>query len=174
MRSASKLILNLDGIMFLLRRIFLFIFCMSIIFTVWPQETNSQKKTDFLFLFFDAGETLALSPVFKSLDENNYDYKILVLGIGARNALIREKINKNVIDIEKECHTKFELGSPLYRENGVKKVRLDALVHCYQPNIVVTGIVSKIQSQLASFYKNSQNTLVVGYDDGFMIPPLKQ
>ena len=134
----------------------------------FPKKVSSEENhIDFVFAFFDAGETLSLLPVIQKMEKENISYKILPLGKGAMNALQKEKFNNNVVNIQSKCSNSFLLGESTNREKVMNIKTLKEVANCYHAKTVVTGMVSRYQSQLMEIFKNNSQSQLIGYFDGF-------
>lgn len=134
---------------------------------------NIEKEIDYLFVFFDAGETFSLLPVIQKMENEKLNYKILLLGNGSVNAIAKEKYTTNIIDIKKECSAHFILAESTFREREMNNKILQEVANCYHPKKVITGLVSRYQSQLSEYYNKNSTTQLIGYYDGFSLPELK-
>ena len=73
----------------LLLVLFLITSCHSI------NSNNANNNIDYLYIFYDAGETLSLLPVIEKMEKENLKYKILLLGKGSLNAIEKSNFTKN-------------------------------------------------------------------------------
>ena len=80
-------------------------------------NTYAAQKGDVAFVFFDAGETLALEPVVRNLEERNVKVKALVMGT-AREVFPNGKSKR---DIKKECG----VGAAIDRADWDRRNRAD-------------------------------------------------
>ncbi|MBB63793.1 MAG: hypothetical protein CMO81_01890 [Waddliaceae bacterium] len=114
-----------------------------------------------LFVLYDAGETLALEPVFAFFRENGLPFRLLAFGTA-------ETLVKDYPEF-------LGLGIQVDRLSWPREQELDSdqvehlLTHCH-PTFLVSGMVSGIQRQLAEKFR-AQGVPVVAYYDSFS--PLK-
>ncbi len=120
-------------------------------------------KTTLLYVLFDAGETLALEPVMLQNEQNGVDYKILAVGTAER--LMRH--HAHLLQPDHICHIK--LPDNPERQQSLNKNILHKLTACIKPNIIITGMVSRFQSNIVKQYKQDLKTNAVGFYDSFNV-----
>ena len=151
----------------LLLVLFLITSCHSI------NSNNANNNIDYLYIFYDAGETLSLLPVIEKMEKENLKYKILLLGKGSLNAIEKSNFTKNIININKSCSNDFMIGESTSRENKMNEKILHEVTSCYNPKKVITGLVSSYQSQIINYYHHTSKVKLIGFYDGFSLPDLK-
>jgi hypothetical protein len=116
-----------------------------------------------LFVFFDAGETKALTPVVKQLKEQGVAVQVLVSGT-ARTLV------EDAVDLNMDCDISPFIGNQSLRTTKLEPASLAGLDACIEkPDVVVTGLVSTWQNQVSQYYKK-QNIPIAGYYDAFSAP----
>ncbi|MBX9703158.1 MAG: hypothetical protein K2X39_03300 [Silvanigrellaceae bacterium] len=118
-----------------------------------------------LFVFYDAGETYALLPVMKELAYRNFEVKAFAFGNGSQHAI---KGTNFTLDIPTHCKLKnFTPGDQIKRNIDWSPEDVKAITECYAPDVVVLGMVSHIQRQLAQVYFKEKKVPTIGYYNGF-------
>ena len=116
-----------------------------------------------LFVFRDAGESLALLPVLQHLHAKSPNVSAigLVTGYGTAPASILS---------EPGVRTLSSLGVPAAalanRSATLPDAAIRQILAATQPGVLVTGVVSAVQLQLAHAALDQGVALVAGYDDG--------
>ncbi len=126
-------------------------------------QSYAQQTNTILFVVMDPGDTKALTPVMQRCDEKNLSYKILTLG-NAMNAL---QGNVHQVDFKK-----IEQSQPLkaidwQRETTLTPEELTQIAMLTTPKVVVTGMASKAQAQVANYFKVQHQAKVVAIYDNF-------
>jgi hypothetical protein len=124
---------------------------------------SEKKGAKALFVLLDAGETKALEPVMKEMDIAGLNYKIIAFG----TAWDLIKKHPKAVDIYSETNAPVGLNS--LKWDRFQSVDLEFLHNVYTlvpAEIVITGMVSKIQSQIGQFFKE-RGAEVLLYYDGF-------
>ena len=122
-------------------------------------------QTDVAFVFYDAGETLALEPVIKLLESRNIKAKALIMGT-ARSLL---KDCHHCLDIQKDCGTHETVDQNVW--DSAKQMGagdLDRVWECVKPRLVVVGTASEVQWQIAQKFKD-HGVDSIAYDDALSI-----
>lgn len=123
---------------------------------------KSQSSVDILFVFRDAGETNGLTPAGEMLSRN-YNVKYLTWGVAdellksspSRVAFSRMGANTSALT-QRSARLPEAALNELWSHFGKP----------HTPKLVVTGLVSEAQIQIASLY-SSKGVSTVGFDDGF-------
>ncbi len=127
---------------------------------LFPSFALSARKIPLLFVFYDAGETLAFQPVLKQLDHDHVEYRALVMAT-SRNLF---PSSKEVIDLVKDCGVSKEINDGQWtQERSLGLEDLSKVKNCVSPKILVSGMISEAQRQIALTFKNSSKT--IGYSD---------
>ena len=150
----------------LVRNLFIFNFLIVLI-ACGHSVAGPLYKTHTLFVFYDAGETLALKPVLDELVEKQSDFKVLVMATA--RTLLKENYT---IDLNKECGVKEDVDHVQWeRYQNLSDESLGKVKQCVGADRIITGMVSKIQFQIAESFK--QTSKVCGYYDGLSLPDPK-
>jgi hypothetical protein len=148
---------QVEGVI-LMKTVVMFIFMCSF---AW-----ANVETDYLFVFYDMGESNALKPVLEEFDQTNKNYRIVALGT-AEGVF---KNHKNYINIYDRCGVTDYVDPKAWdRTESISKTNLDKLQKCISPKKVMTGMASMVQGQVAKLYKND-GAKVVAYYDSFHAP----
>lgn len=118
-----------------------------------------KKLLSFLFIFFDPGETFALLPVIQKMQEEGIACHILSI---AHSADLLKQIPFCTF---LEACTPLNNEIPWTRDRILTKKELTSVVKTFDPENVVSGMVSKIQFQLASAFKEEGSKLFCYYDN---------
>lgn len=103
-------------------------------------------RSDILFVLYDAGETLALQPVMECLDNAHVKYAAMVMGTSRE--LMRGR--PHVVDLNKDCGVNAVVDQTTWpRARALSDSDLSKAANCVSPALVVTGMVSKAQEQIA-------------------------
>lgn len=114
-----------------------------------------------VFVLYDAGETLALKPVMAELRQSKKEYRAIVMG-AARDVMSGEA---NTIDITKDCKTESAVNRETWkREQQLPASDLEKINECFAADLLVTGMVSKVQYQIAAQMKKKKTKVVTFYD----------
>jgi len=120
--------------------LFIFLFCLS-----------SMYANPYLFVLFDAGETLSLKPVIERLKEEGKQVDVVALGTAPLFIADAKKIEH----VDKDWD----------RNQSLSQKKFHDIFSSYKPETVVIGVASVIQKQVAEyFHKRAQ---VIGYYDNF-------
>ena len=121
-------------------------------------------SADFVFLWRDAGETLALEPVIQQLIAQQYTCTAIVTGYGTC------PYNDNT-PLPPYVTTLYRMGVPLSsleplanRSSRLPEDDVKLLTEHVHGTVLVTGMVSAVQLQLSLALASKQT---IGYDDGF-------
>ena len=143
---------------------------LSLSIAVLPQVAMSQAaiQTDLLVVLYDAGETFMLQPVLPLLTENGINYKVLVMAT-ARNLVSTSADfpKAHQIDLEKTCGVTAHVDPTHWeRLQSLDEKDLQKVATCVEPKIILTGMASRIQVQIAQVLKRP-GVKVSGAYDGF-------
>ena len=107
-------------------------------------------KPDFLFVVHDAGETLALKPVFEVLRRASSNFKVLVMGT-ARTLLEKAEY---IIDLNEDCHIEPRVDRETWpRQQPLSAMALEQLTSRLTPRVVICGVSTMIQHQIVQAYQ---------------------
>ncbi len=123
------------------------------------------EKTDVLFYLQDAGETYALLPVAKKLEEQGVSTLILVAGaaeeIVPKENFPAEKIwTFSDLGIEERIDRAWERSQTLVQE------RIEQVLEALEPSEVVAGVAYQLQGQVLHAYRK-KGTPTFAYWDNF-------
>lgn len=117
--------------------------------TAAKEASANAILTDYLFVLFDAGETHALLPVIRKI--NDQKMKCIVLALGASSDLITNDLKNSVVELS-SVHVNSNINNCWPRTLGLQKDSIKAIVSGIKPKKVVTGVASEIQGQLLEAY----------------------
>lgn len=127
---------------------------------ICPLGFAAETKTKVLFVLYDTGETRALQPVMKLLEQKNISYKTLVMGTAS--SLIHDA---HVLDITKDCKISQVISQKTWpREQKISDADLQKIKACISPCVVITGMVSEVQRQISELEKNENHPVLAFYD----------
>ncbi len=117
-----------------------------------------------LFILYDAGETHALTPVMEAMPPT--DYKVLVMGT-AREQIQQAAVPAQCIrDLHHDFGTQAVVDKGAWpRETQLSTEDLNQVSKHLTADVIVTGVVSEAQYQLAELYKKSGSKLIGYYDN---------
>lgn len=115
--------------------------------------TENYSHLPLLFIFFDAGETLALSPVLRDLQSRNVTFKVIAMATAGE-----------VIDIPPSSLIHLDQSHSADRYTPLPDDTIDRLASAYSVDIVISGMVSKAQHQLLHAFKAKQSQVITYYD----------
>lgn len=119
-----------------------------------------------IFIFYDAGTVKALEPVCSCLDSKKIDYRIIAFGTA--QTLLSE--HPNFVDPNKQLGLKTivdRLNWPREKKLDIQEVdRLTQIISC---QLVVVGMSSIVEAQIAKQLKD-KGIKVIAYYDGFQDP----
>lgn len=118
--------------------------------TLFPFFTFAQEG-GYLFVLFDAGETIALTPVIEELMREGEQVEVLVMGT-AHNLMPKKR---NIEEVDRRWN----------RHQLLPEKRLKEILSHYQPQVVVLGVASKIQGQIGAFFRGKAQ--IIAYYDHF-------
>ncbi len=123
------------------------------------------KGPSTLFVLYDAGETKGLQPVFKELDKKSIDYAILAFS----TALSLVESQQPAKSFDKNCGVVLSAERIHWsRTRKLSEKQIAKLKGCVRPKVIVTGVVSEVQAQVARSYK--KEAFVAGFYDAFSPP----
>lgn len=118
------------------------------------------EKIDELFILYDYGETQILKDVIEKSLKDKKKIKVITMATAA-DYFSKSKYTVNIKDI-----IGTQIGRISWpRDREITQEQVNLLVKKYAPTTVMTGVVSKIQNQIANAYKN--NAHVIGVYDSF-------
>jgi len=120
------------------------------------------KPPTCVFLFRDAGETLSLLPVLRQLRASTLcNVRGVVTGYGTAPVSVLSEPGVT-------SFAALGIGSPALAQRNctLSAEAVDHFLDETRPTVLVTGLVSAVQQQLACATRDSGTAMVVGYDDG--------
>ncbi len=140
-----------------------------ILFFILLASTFSQEVSKkVLFFFYDAGETLALLPVYEKAEKlNQHKFVLAPLTPWSKEILVKQKLSFLDSDINPD-NPSLSSRHKLY----ANLTRWENLIDNEKPHLVVVGLVSQIQKQIAQFCCQKKIP-VIGYYDAFDPPSLQ-
>jgi len=126
---------------------------------------HHQKSFEILFMFYDAGETIALKRVLEEFDTKFplIKYSVLAMQTAART-LKGSKFNVTTLD-----SLGIHLSDNITRSFTITQEQLQTIMNRFQtPSILVTSMVSAILKQIALEFR-LLGSKIVGYDDSFQL-----
>lgn len=125
---------------------------------------HSRPQAEVVFVLYDTGETRALEPVIARLQEKKIS--TLVLGVGTSRELIGNR--SDFLDVNAVCGVRAKIDRTHWRrESALPALDVKRLEACFDASLVVTGMASRFQSQLAEALYSKKDSKVWGYFDGF-------
>ncbi|MCB1135141.1 MAG: hypothetical protein KDK78_02630 [Chlamydiia bacterium] len=122
---------------------------------------NYFRRPQVLFIPYDAGEALAFEPVLDHLDEEGISYCILALG----TARSMYQTHPQYLGLRADIGLKADIGPMNWRrEMALPRGDVDEVLRAVKPVVVVSGMVSEVQRQLAAGFR-LKGSRVVGYFD---------
>ena len=118
-------------------------------------------EVETLFVLYDAGETNSLIPLIEQYKIENRRFRVLTMGTA--NTIfpnIAQKVDINNLLTEINIDAQNWL-----RTKEITKDQLVYIVSKFSPEIVITGVVSKVQEQISEYYANTGK--VIGFYDSF-------
>lgn len=135
----------------------------SVLIACADQEAKLTKKPEFLFVFFDAGETNAMVPVLNKLADAGKSVQVITFGTSSTL-----KLGDKVKGVGIENGSQLT-GAPVNREwdryQGLPSDKLSAVINQYEPKVLITGMSSVIQQQLIEYY--ADKSVVASYFDNY-------
>lgn len=118
-----------------------------------------------LFFFYDAGETLALLPVYEKAEKlNHYKFALAPLTPWSKEILVKQKLSfldSEINPNNRSLSSRYSIYPNL--------ARWEKLIDKEKPHLIVLGLVSQIQKQIAQFCRQKKIP-VIGYYDAFDPP----
>ncbi|HSX04006.1 MAG TPA: hypothetical protein VLG76_04695 [Rhabdochlamydiaceae bacterium] len=98
-----------------------------------------------LFVLYDAGETNALLPVIQKCENDKISYQVLAFGTAC-------KLVPTFYDAGIELDSNWDRAAPLGQEE------IEKIHSMFHPQIVISGVASRIQGQLLEAFRKSAKT----------------
>lgn len=125
-----------------------------------PSPSNSRP---ILFSLFDAGETLAFTPVMTELRKAEVPFRIISMATSQTFLASCPEC----IDLKRDCGVSHSIEPAASHEDRLFSTEDLALIKaCIDPKILVTGAPSRVQLQIAEAFQ-SAGTRVISYFDAF-------
>ncbi|MBI4126401.1 MAG: hypothetical protein HY465_02800 [Deltaproteobacteria bacterium] len=129
--------------------------------TSFSFAADKPKKVDVLFVLYDAGETLALQPVMEQLDQTDISYRVLAVA----TAHTLSKNHPHSLDSKQDCRIKARIDATHWqRDTSLGDDDLEYAETCVTPRLVITGMASRFQEQLAERFQKNKITTAGYYD----------
>lgn len=104
------------------------------------------SETSVLFVLYDAGETNALLPVINKCENEKIPYQILAFGTA--RTLVKDSFDAGIV-----LSSDWDRAAPLSQEE------IDKIHSQFSPQVVVSGVASKIQGQVLESFRKSAKTI---------------
>lgn len=138
-----------------------YIYCLVVI-QVAPAEENKLKaikaldsQVDYLFVFYDAGETRALLPVVEKLILEKRSVLVLTMGTAL-------KIVSNILPAENLINVGTLIGQNIdatwKRDEKISVAQINAIKKQIHAKVVITGVASRVQHQILENYQDDAFT----------------
>ncbi len=137
----------------------------KLLFLILAIGLFGKEQTDVLFYLQDAGETYALLPVIRKLEEKGVDYRVLAAGV-AEEVLSKSGLPAEKIRRLKDLHVATPVGRSWSRSEKLSASEIGQISEEIDAKKVVTGVAFELQGQvLDSFSKRGIPTFA--YWDNF-------
>lgn len=122
-----------------------------------------------LGILYDMGETNALKKTFDLFEEDHLNYRVLVMGASAINALKAGYKSEKLLYLQKDCATSLDIPANHWnREDAIDEENLANIVETiktFAPKTILTAMVSKAQWQICDKMVQEGITRVFAYYD---------
>lgn len=129
-------------------------------------QIDKSQTSPYLFVFYDAGETRALTPVLEVFEQNGIDFRVLVMGT-AREEAGPKKFSAKRIDLQ-DIGVEEQVDKSWPRTKALSEASLQKIASKVIASNVVVGTASKIQEQIILSYPRSRT---FAYWDNFNYDP---
>ena len=124
---------------------------------------DAPTKPDLLFIFFDAGETNAMTPVLAKLKNENKSFLVLTFGTSSTLKLDEKLSPEYVINSERVIDLDVDRNWNRYK--GLPQEQIKRIKETFSPKTIITGVSSVIQQQLTEAYQGEAK--IIGYFDNY-------
>lgn len=150
-------------------RLFLILICL--LASACGGAVRQKPSLDVSMVFYDIGETRALEPVIEILKERNLS--VGVLAFGTSRELVEDRpefINPNA-----DCGVSADVDPEKWqRHAALDSEDLRKVGDCLDSRLIVTGMASRLQTQIAEVFNKDRHIPVWGYFDGFSADAVKE
>jgi len=126
---------------------------LAFLFLCFAISLFARREPDILFYLQDAGETYALLPVIRKLQEKGSDVQILVAGV-AEEAVVKGGISKSRVLTFQDLGVKTVIDRSWGRREKLSEQDLAKVLDQIAPKQVVTGVAFESQGQILDAFRN--------------------